>query len=91
MQVHGLALFGFGIGYLAKVRRNVLVSGTPKAAKVFDRINMIYKILRVSNIARIWCGKMLSVMSDTEAVLVQRQCVADALFTRPGPEAEPVK
>ena len=27
---------------------------------------MIYKILRVSNIARIWCGKMLSVVSDTE-------------------------
>ncbi len=30
MQVHGLALFGLGpgIGYLAKARRNVLVSGT---------------------------------------------------------------
>ena len=30
---------------------------------------MIYKILRVSSIARIWCGKMLSVVSDTEAIV----------------------
>jgi hypothetical protein len=27
---------------------------------------MIYKILRHFDIARIWCGKMLSVVSDTE-------------------------
>ena len=36
---------------------------------VFDRINMIYKILCLFDIDRIRCGKMLPVVSDTEAAV----------------------
>ncbi len=43
-----------------------LTRSSQRPRSFFDRINMIYKILRHFDIARIWCGKMLSVVSDTE-------------------------